>query len=169
MDTPRWNGDMMMAKCRGNLAPEQRERHLAAVRSPESRAKLSRANKAYWAGLSEKERTENGARKSAGWANRSEDAKVAYSVHARAAANKRWGNEPGHRREANPFYDSPAWVRLAACVRYRDEYKCQGCGRIVKPGDGRQHNVHHIDHDIANNNLDNLITLCASCHGKAHG
>lgn len=39
---------------------------------------------------------------------------------------------------------------------------CEGCG---KPG--RLH-VHHKDGDPMNNTRSNLMTLCSSCHGRAH-
>jgi hypothetical protein len=40
---------------------------------------------------------------------------------------------------------------------------CQNCEENVNVV------VHHIDHDRTNNDLDNLIPLCATCHGKVHG
>lgn len=55
-------------------------------------------------------------------------------------------------------------------MRYRRDYKykiaridvCQRCGFI--PEDLCQLDVHHMDGDHENNNLTNLITLCANCH-----
>jgi len=49
----------------------------------------------------------------------------------------------------------------------RDKYKCQECGTYLNLI------VHHIDGNgrgkiINNNNLNNLITLCNSCHVKLH-
>ena len=41
--------------------------------------------------------------------------------------------------------------------------ECEICGMS-----GCRLEIHHIDGDHANNELDNLITLCASCHKKAH-
>lgn len=52
--------------------------------------------------------------------------------------------------------------RLKDKVKERDGYKCAECSStdlLV---------VHHIDHDPLNNNLDNLITWCASCHATHH-
>ena len=40
--------------------------------------------------------------------------------------------------------------------------QCKWCGT-----NGRNA-VHHIDHDPCNNNPDNLIRLCRSCHDKYH-
>lgn len=54
------------------------------------------------------------------------------------------------------------WTRrLKNDVKKRDGYKCVKCGMVV---DGLH--VHHIDGDKFNNDMDNLITLCPSCHGK---
>ena len=61
----------------------------------------------------------------------------------------------------------------------RDDEKCKICGITRKEHRikyNRDLNVHHIDNngvnkskDKKNNNLDNLITVCQSCHGKIHG
>lgn len=52
---------------------------------------------------------------------------------------------------------------LRRSIRERDNYTCQVCGK--EQGD-RAHAVHHIDYKKTNNNPDNLITLCVSCHAK---
>jgi len=44
-------------------------------------------------------------------------------------------------------------------IRRRDGQTCQYCGGL-----GRC--VHHIDYDKENNDPSNLVTLCASCHGR---
>lgn len=49
----------------------------------------------------------------------------------------------------------------------RDNYTCQKCRKKLKLGD-RTINIHHIDFDETNNDLRNLILLCASCHRKVH-
>ncbi len=50
-------------------------------------------------------------------------------------------------------------------VRFRDNYKCKECG-CSQVENGRQLDVHHIDYNKKNNNMNNLIALCISCHGK---
>lgn len=50
---------------------------------------------------------------------------------------------------------------LKRSIRERDNYISQLCSKLQ--GD-RVHSVHHIDYDKKNNNPDNLITLCKSCH-----
>lgn len=49
-------------------------------------------------------------------------------------------------------------------IRGRDHYKCQfpDCGKNASLY------VHHIDYDKQNNNQENLITLCNSCHSKVN-
>ena len=55
------------------------------------------------------------------------------------------------------------WTELLRhSIRTRDCFVCQICkknGWIV----------HHIDYNKKNNNPDNLITLCQSCHSKTNG
>lgn len=80
-------------------------------------------------------------------------------THLRAAGA--WSNDP------NDY--GPAWGSLRERVRARDGYKCQVCGL---PESRRQHDVHHkipfrafASREEANR-LENLITLCPSCHRK---
>lgn len=45
----------------------------------------------------------------------------------------------------------------------RDNYQCQSCktkNKII---------IHHIDCNIKNNSMSNLITLCNQCHHSLHG
>ncbi len=77
-----------------------------------------------------------------------------------------WTNDP------NAY--GPDWPKIRERVRARDGYKCQVCGT---PETGRQHDVHHkipfrafvrdgiLDREQANR-LENLSTLCTSCHHK---
>ncbi|MFW9991887.1 MAG: HNH endonuclease [Candidatus Odinarchaeota archaeon] len=58
-------------------------------------------------------------------------------------------------------------VNIRRCME-RDEFMCRICG-------SKEHlQVHHLDNrgphisPLANNDLTNLITLCASCHHKLH-
>lgn len=60
----------------------------------------------------------------------------------------------------------PRWgKRLKKIIKERDNYICQSkkCDKIPKRLD-----VHHKDFNKQNNNEDNLITLCRSCHLKIH-
>lgn len=74
----------------------------------------------------------------------------------------------------NPQY-GPNWREQRKKARQRDDYKCQRCG--LEKADhldeyGTLPHVHHIvpwdefDDHKERNDLENLITLCASCHKK---
>lgn len=77
-----------------------------------------------------------------------------------------WTNDP------NDY--GPDWQKIRLAVRKRDQYKCQVCGAAET---NREHDVHHkmpfrafiqngiLDREQANR-LDNLTTLCHSCHRK---
>ncbi|NJC96863.1 MAG: DEAD/DEAH box helicase, partial [Anaerolineae bacterium] len=72
-----------------------------------------------------------------------------------------WTNDP------NDY--GPDWKNIREKVRVRDKYTCQVCGAVES---GRQHEVHHkvpfraftIREEA--NRLENLTTLCPSCHKK---
>lgn len=49
-------------------------------------------------------------------------------------------------------------------VLSRDKYKCVYCGFYAK----KFQEVHHLDNDHTNNELDNLVTTCSLCHMCHH-
>lgn len=69
----------------------------------------------------------------------------------------------------SPINYGPNWTFQKDRARERDEYRCQVCGRQET---GRAHHVHHkipfrqFRSMYEANNLDNLITLCPSCHRR---
>lgn len=55
------------------------------------------------------------------------------------------------------------WTKvLKNKIKERDGYKCQNCRTMDDLV------VHHIDNDKHNNDIDNLVTLCRSCHTLRH-
>jgi DEAD/DEAH box helicase domain-containing protein len=70
-----------------------------------------------------------------------------------------WTNDPNNY--------GPGWSHIRDRVRARDKYTCQVCGAVET---NRQHDVHHkvpfraFTSFIEANRLDNLTTLCPSCH-----
>jgi DEAD/DEAH box helicase domain-containing protein len=72
-----------------------------------------------------------------------------------------WSNDP------NDY--GPGWSKIRDQVRARDKYTCQVCGAVETT---RQHDVHHktpfraFTSFVEANRLDNLVTLCHSCHRK---
>ncbi|GAB4474086.1 MAG: hypothetical protein Kow00124_13760 [Anaerolineae bacterium] len=72
----------------------------------------------------------------------------------------------------------PNWKQQREAARQRDGCRCRQCGAPESPG--RQHDVHHIrpfrdfgyvpgrnENYLEANQLDNLLTLCPSCHRAA--
>ncbi len=89
-----------------------------------------------------------------------------FSLSEKALSHLRdtgaWSNDPNH-------YGAD-WGRIRDKVRARDQYQCQVCGAIEST---RQHDVHHktpfrsFNGDLTRaNRLENLSTLCSSCHKK---
>ena len=72
-----------------------------------------------------------------------------------------WSNDP------NDY--GPGWTQIRDRVRARDKYTCQVCGAVET---NRQHDVHHktpfraFTSFVEANRLENLTTLCPSCHHK---
>jgi 5-methylcytosine-specific restriction endonuclease McrA len=64
--------------------------------------------------------------------------------------------DPGRLRGA-------AGVKLRERVRWIYGHRCQHCGAVGVPLE-----VHHIDHNAANNTLRNLTVLCRPCHARAN-
>ena len=52
-------------------------------------------------------------------------------------------------------------------IRKREGYKCQEC-RYNQKQLGYELSIHHIDFNKKNNNSNNLIALCKSCHSKTN-
>ncbi len=71
-------------------------------------------------------------------------------------------NIPLHKVIRDGRYGGEFWGSTKEEVRRRDKNTCQKC----KTKRANMH-VHHIG-DPQNNDLDNLILLCASCHSKGH-
>ena len=88
----------------------------------------------------------------------------AYVARSKVRMTPRAPNRASVRRaDAQRFYDHPAWRRMREIVRRRDG-ACQACGSTDSL------TVHHVRslHDAPDLalHLDNLVTLCRSCHGR---
>ena len=70
----------------------------------------------------------------------------------------------GRTKKDRSCYQNNIWRELRKLVCKRDGFKCMECGRSSNTRNFLQ--VHHIDYDVTNNDLSNLITLCNVCHGK---
>ena len=80
-------------------------------------------------------------------------------------------------KETMKFYKSRKWRETRQRVLERDNYECQECKKqgIVKTIDHTKHKSLDVDHikelDSHPNlayDMDNLVTLCVSCHNKKH-
>lgn len=84
----------------------------------------------------------------------------AHSIFARGTNNGRYIH--GDNMSIYP----PGWTRkFKMAIRERDCNRCKLCKSESK----RTLHVHHIDYDVKNLSLNNLISLCNSCHSKMHG
>lgn len=59
---------------------------------------------------------------------------------------------------------------LKELIRKRDNYQCQICGKKQIDLDSfhKKLSVHHVDYNKVNQNPDNLITLCSTCHMRTN-
>ncbi len=77
-----------------------------------------------------------------------------------------------------PIDYGPSWAAAKRAARARDSHRCRQCGAPERQG--RAHDVHHLRpfrefgyvpgenrNDRLANDVDNLITLCPSCHHRA--
>ena len=60
----------------------------------------------------------------------------------------------------------PEWETLSRYVRELFNFYCARCGKNCRNSKNAESvlQVHHIDGNPQNNDLENLIPLCASCH-----
>ena len=72
--------------------------------------------------------------------------------------------------KASAFYKTSVWQKCREMVLTRDLYLCQECLPTVGPVPADT--VHHIKHlkyhPELSLDMDNLTSVCASCHNKLH-
>lgn len=66
--------------------------------------------------------------------------------------------------------NTPEWERVKERAKKRDQYRCQHCGVHEAYYRKVDLHVHHIlpVKDGGGNGLENLITLCKTCHDQVH-
>jgi DEAD/DEAH box helicase domain-containing protein len=93
---------------------------------------------------------------------------VAYWLTIDPATVERIQEKGLWKNEANDY--GPNWSLQKKLARMRDHFTCQVCGAI------EQEQAHHVHHKVPfkafmfyeqANQLDNLITLCPTCHRRA--
>ena len=69
---------------------------------------------------------------------------------------------------ANDKRYHPEWDTVSRYVRELFDFYCARCGKDCRNSKSTESvlQVHHIDENPGNNNLENLIPLCATCHLK---
>jgi DEAD/DEAH box helicase domain-containing protein len=86
---------------------------------------------------------------------------LSEAVLERLRESGAWTNDP------NDY--GPDWQKIREAVRKRDQFKCQVCGAEES---ARRHEVHHkvpfraFTSSAEANRLENLTTLCRTCHQK---
>ncbi len=65
------------------------------------------------------------------------------------------------------FYPGEFNTKLKEQIRKRDNYTCQECN-FTEEQLSYTLSVHHIDYNKKNNNPNNLISLCRSCHSQTN-
>jgi 5-methylcytosine-specific restriction endonuclease McrA len=85
---------------------------------------------------------------------------------AQAKMVKRTRKPSTYRSRGRKYH--PLWVEIRKLIYQRDKWLCQECGVHCHNSEIGKIQCHHIDYDVDNNSLDNLITLCRSCHMKTN-
>jgi len=76
------------------------------------------------------------------------------------------------RRRANPDLtgrrdQTPEWRRARRRALHRDQHRCRRCGSDGREPPAAPLEVHHINGVAGDDRLENLETLCRSCHRMA--
>ncbi len=78
---------------------------------------------------------------------------------------KHWNWQGGKSKEIYP----DGWnYKLKSKIRKIYNYTCQYC-QIKEKDSNWSLEVHHIDYNKQNLNLENFVLLCKSCHSRCHG
>ena len=100
-----------------------------------------------------------------------ESRKISFSGEGNNQFGKHWmsGKDNPNWRGGKDTFNGHTWdfVQIAKMIRQRDDHKCQMCG-CPQEEEEKELAVHHIDENKKNNDFNNLITLCNSCHCKIH-
>lgn len=103
--------------------------------------------------------------------------------YGKAVPAKRTGEDHPRWKGGHKWYYGRNWPTQRQKRLEKDNYECQACGLAEeesKKKHGRSLDVHHIkplasfkegediDYELANE-IENLITLCRTCHGKWEG
>ena len=83
------------------------------------------------------------------------------------------GNSGQKKRDYNLFLKSDYWKKVRKLVLIRDKNQCQNCKHTSKicnltVKDLEVHHLTYKNHKNELNHLEDLVTLCKSCHEYMH-
>ena len=70
-----------------------------------------------------------------------------------------------HLKHVRVRLDAKAYTRLRWQIFQRDGWRCQHCGSMSEL---QSHHIRFRSH-LGDDRKENLITVCANCHGRLHG
>ncbi len=94
-------------------------------------------------------------------------AKGKHPKHEFKKGQKPWNYVDGRSKLRSPARYGDDWDKIRFIIYRRDNFTCQDCG--IPMGNFKE--AFHVHHKIPflvsfDNSLNNLITLCKSCHSK---
>lgn len=75
--------------------------------------------------------------------------------------------KPRYTSSTAPLNEYPEnWKQLSMDIRRKNRFKCESCGRLLKPDESRFLHVHHRNGLKNDNRHANLAVLCIVCHAE---
>jgi len=96
----------------------------------------------------------------------SDDHRYAIGRGVSGSSNTHWIDGRSRKKKGAEDYNFEFSDSLKTTIKKRDNFRCRKCDE-----DGSKFRlfIHHIDFNKKNNSIDNLVTVCSSCHSRIHG
>jgi len=159
-------------KCKGKESAGENHHFWGESRSEETKEKISISNKKH-----HREHPERARKHSEDLTGKPSPMKgKTFSKEARrnmsAAMKRRCSSKENHPRWIDGrtiIKYPPEWNNnLKTQVKERDNNQCVLCGVAINETGRKGIHIHHIDKDVNNCKLYNLVTLCGKCHRQLH-